>query len=131
MTKRYDKIISDNIINVGTSKYKLKSIIAHHGEESNHGHYKFSIHNDNGDWCLFDDSTSKQSNEDKDIPYMLFYGKFEQNNNDISKVFWMVTQKWSHFHFNTAPKEEKIVTLKKLPVENVMFILYSKQIRSH
>ena len=33
--------------------------------------------------------------------------------------------------YTLLPKVEKIDTLKKSPVENVMFILYSKQIRSH
>ena len=81
-----DEIIPDYYISIGKSKRKLKSLIAHHGDLSDGGHYKFSSLNESGTWNLFDDFLQTESHEDYTKPYMIFYEKVEINSDQSERA---------------------------------------------
>lgn len=56
--------------------YKLMSVLVHHGQTSNSGHYFCFVRNSNNSWYLMDDSHVSQVSQDEVLrqkAYVLFY----------------------------------------------------------
>lgn len=56
--------------------YKLASVLVHHGQTSNSGHYFCYVRNSNNSWYVMDDSHVSQVSLDevlKQKAYVLFY----------------------------------------------------------
>ena len=65
---------------IGSSKYKLKSYITHHGDSVEHGHYTSTILIENDKFVTFDDEKrSEEDTEPTNDPYLLFYERMPED----------------------------------------------------
>ena len=108
---KIDKEVTPNdIILIGTSRYKLKCYISHHGQSARRGHYKSTIPRRNNCLLTFDDEVRIEKTEHTKDPYMLFYERMDADedqltintNSDIDDV---MSKKWKELSDKSGSDE--------------------------
>lgn len=93
LMKNHDKVIVSTFLKISCQeknvKYKIKSIINHHGIFTDRGHYTTVINNENDQFFSIDDDQVEMIYNLYNIKtetYMLFYEKVENHNENIIEV---------------------------------------------
>ena len=71
------KVTPIDIIIIGSSRYKLKCYIIHHGQSAKSGHYTSTFPRENDCLLTFSDEVRTEKTEHSEDPYMLFYERIE------------------------------------------------------
>jgi len=129
---KYDNIINlTRFVNKSSNqvkdefKYRLFSVLIHDGYSINSGHYYSNIKNSDGLWYSMNDSWVSKTT-DKNVlnqtPYLLFYERIIQKNNDLEKHPIETKIKSVEQYSNIEKKEIKKDLSSSLPCKKVQFV---------
>ena len=75
----------NHILQVGTSRYKAKCFISHHGQSAKSGHYTTTILKNNNEVLKYDDTIRSEQTRCSKDPYIIWYERIDSEEANIGK----------------------------------------------
>ena len=75
----------NHILQVGTSRYKAKCFISHHGQSAKSGHYTTTILKNNNEVLKYDDTIRSEQTRCSKDPYIIWYERIDSEEANIGE----------------------------------------------
>ena len=103
----------NHILQVGTSRYKAKCFISHHGQSAKSGHYTTTILKNNNEVLKYDDTIRSEQTRCSKDPYIIWYERIDSEEANIGK-----DESENPVEQNVELNEDKGVNMEEEDVED-------------